>query len=87
MIFEPSSSAYFESLSSVIITIKLNKLYQYNLGIDDDLSKPPLERSYKANYIQHYPKAIDGNPLDKEAVRMVGIDYLNLRAGLNSTKL
>ena len=51
-----------------------------NLGIDDDLSKPPLERSYKANYIQHYPKAIDGNPLDKEAVRMVRnrIDYLKL---------
>ncbi|RDD41175.1 DENN domain-containing protein 5A [Trichoplax sp. H2] len=42
-----------------------------NIGVDDDLSKPPLERSYKANYIQHYPKAIDGNPLDKEAVRML----------------
>ena len=37
----------------------------------DSLHISPLERSYKAKVLVHFPSNVDWNPFDEDAVRMV----------------
>ena len=41
----------------------------YDVG--DSLHRSPLERSYKAKVLMHFPSNVDWNPFDEDAVRMV----------------
>lgn len=44
-------------------------MYMYYIG--DSLHQSPLERSYKAKVLMHFPSNVDWNPFDEDAVRMV----------------
>ena len=50
----------------------------YDVG--DSLHRSPLERSYKAKVLMHFPSNVDWNPFDEDAVRMVRLptNELNL---------
>lgn len=39
----------------------------------DSLHISPLERSYKAKVLMHFPSNVDWNPFDEDAVRMVSL--------------
>jgi len=39
--------------------------------VGDSLHQSPLERSYKAKVLMHFPSNVDWNPFDEDAVRMV----------------
>ena len=50
----------------------------YDVG--DSLHRSPLERSYKAKVLMHFPSNVEWNPFDEDAVRMVRLltSHLNL---------
>ena len=37
----------------------------------------PLERSFKAKVLMHFPSNVEWNPFDEDAVRMVSLFYKN----------
>ena len=39
--------------------------------LGDSLHISPLERSYKAKVLMHFPSNVEWNPFDEDAVRMV----------------
>lgn len=43
--------------------------------VGDSLHISPLERSYKAKVLLHFPSNVDWNPFDEHAVRMVRLHY------------
>ena len=56
----------------------------YDVG--DSLHRSPLERSYKAKVLMHFPSNVDWNPFDEDAIRMVRLltnqlnpDYLHVQ--------
>ena len=42
----------------------------------DSLHIPPVERSYKAKTLVHYPENVSWNPFDEQAVCMVGLFFV-----------
>ena len=63
-------------------SLKVNILFlMYDVG--DSLHRSPLERSYKAKVLMHFPSNVEWNPFDEDAVRMVRLltSHLNLNYG------
>ena len=46
-------------------------LFFFFVNSGDSLHISPLERSYKAKVLVHFPSNVDWNPFDEDAVRMV----------------
>lgn len=72
------------SVMQGVESLKVNVLsLMYDVG--DSLHRSPLERSYKAKVLMHFPSNVDWNPFDEDAVRMVRL--LNNELNLNYPEL
>ena len=62
-----------------LLEIQFNLLIIFNfLFPGDSLHISPLERSYKAKVLKHFPSNVDWNPFDEDAVRMVNDSFLKI---------